>query len=469
MPLLPRRQQSESDLEPEPKRHKIDESARESRSQRPVEFWDNLSKIWLTKKALQELDRRNTELSRCPFDTHLFRPVTGQCYAQLKRKQITQYAADFLSSCSPDCLKQIKQFSRHGGPDLSDLRSFPENKGHFEMPKRPSADAGSSYNTQTKRTSRGSGSYSRCFEQHLIDHGVYPAGYRYPDGQRPEKPRNWKEINLMLTRSRASLSPSEFNDEIYEEFREGDMNATSETITTDVIPFIEGKISNRRTLAGGIPFGNLQPLTDHSIPEAKPDRFYGAQPEQLSRAIRDDLGKLIIPSTQDSRPMLPNFFFEAKSSDGSAAVGKRQACYYGALGSRAMQSLQSYGRHPVYDCNAYTITATYYDGTLKLYTVHATAPRAKDDRPEYIMTQLNTWGMTGNIETFRQGASAYRNACDWAKEQRDSFIKDANNRFEETQIRRSTVELETTSELTAPSDNSDTAVPEEVEFHGVAQ
>ena len=49
------------------------------------------------------------------------------------------------------------------------------------------------------------------------------------------------------------------------------------------------------------------------------------------------------------------------------------------------------------------------------------------------MDQLNTWGMTGNIETFRQGATAYRNARDWAKEQRDEAIRRANARVGEYQ------------------------------------
>src|SRR5271156_6090562 len=41
--------------------------------------------------------------------------------------------------------------------------------------------------------------------------------------------------------------------------------------------------------------------------------------------------------------------------------------------------------------------------------------------------------MTGNIETFRQGATAYRNARDWAKEQRDEAIRRANERAGECQ------------------------------------
>lgn len=63
-----------------------------------------------------------------------------------------------------------------------------------------------------------------------------------------------------------------------------------------------------------------------------------------------------------------------------------------------------------------------YDGTLKLYTSHLTRPASPNGRPKYYMIQVNTWGMTGNLDTFRQGATAYRNARDWAKEQRDEAL-----------------------------------------------
>lgn len=44
------------------------------------------------------------------------------------------------------------------------------------------------------------------------------------------------------------------------------------------------------------------------------------------------------------------------------------------------------------------------------------------------MTQINGWMLTGNVDTFRQGATAFRNARDWAKEQRDQFVVAANAR-----------------------------------------
>ena len=42
------------------------------------------------------------------------------------------------------------------------------------------------------------------------------------------------------------------------------------------------------------------------------------------------------------------------------------------------------------------------------------------------MTQLRGWKMTDTTDTFRQGASALRNARDWAKEKRGELIIAAN-------------------------------------------
>jgi hypothetical protein len=67
----------------------------------------------------------------------------------------------------------------------------------------------------------------------------------------------------------------------------------------------------------------------------------------------------------------------------------------------------------VFDNNAYTVTSIYHGGQLKMYTSHPAQPTSP-----------------GNIETFRQGATYYRNARDWTKEQRDEVIRLANERSE---------------------------------------
>ena len=94
-----------------------------------------------------------------------------------------------------------------------------------------------------------------------------------------------------------------------------------------------------------------------------------------------------------------------------------------------MHNLCLYGQHkPLYGNNAHTITSIYHGGQLKIYTSHAAQPNSTGSRPEYFMTQLDTWGMTGNAETFRQGATALRNAKNMAKDWRDEAINRANKK-----------------------------------------
>ncbi|EDN03890.1 predicted protein [Histoplasma mississippiense (nom. inval.)] len=424
-------------------------------------YWDNLSKVWLTKSAIKELDRRNSPQG--PL-RKLHRPITRQ-FTELKHRETFYFAPDILRDCLPGRLKEIERFSRLGGPDLSDLRNYPvpqpmssRSSSHRRKRRAESPPSSTTANTKTTTKTSSTSAYSRNFQQNLIDHRVYPPEYRYPDGEKPLKPNNWMEINEMLARSRASLSPSKFSEKRFEDFREADAYASKEKpVTVSVVPILDGDISDLKCVGRDYPFGNLAPLTDGTLASARPDHFYGARPEQLNRQIRKELSSQIVPSTQDDLPIAPNFFLEAKGPDGSLAVATRQACYDGALGARGMHSLRSYEEdESTYDNNAYTLTSTYHGGQLKLYTTHLTKPSGPDYRPEYIMTQLNTWGMTGNLETFRQGASAYRNARDWAKEKRAGVIGAANERFSETESQcHSASQHQTNSDIAATLDDSD--------------
>ena len=450
------------------KRQRLNHPTTESQ---PPAFWDNLSKIWLTKRALRELNRRNIQpVSSQPRSQHrrARRPVTRNFLAELKRnRRVIQSAPDYLHHCEPRTLKDIKQFARNGGPDLSDLKgvsitrypptSIETDALQLSEPVDPlshtmnssqsssrgrkrslasTVDTRPTTDTTNTKTTESSGPYSRNFQQKLIDDGVYPDEYEYPDGRVPPEPDNLEEINGILTQPRPSLSPSQFSNEKFKEFKRTDAHVSKENkATKTVIPIIEGKIKDGKCVEGDVLFTNLTPLTNDVLTAAKPDLYYGARPEQLKRRVRDELSGHIIPSTQDDLPIAPNFFLEAKGSDGSLAVAGRQACYDGALGARGMYSLMSYGQDdPTYDNNTYTITSIYHGGTLKMYTSHPSQSTGPEGRPEYCMTQLNTWGMTGNAEAFRQGATAYRNARDWTKEQRDEAIKRANKRANDSQV-----------------------------------
>ncbi|KAF1993298.1 hypothetical protein P154DRAFT_527867 [Amniculicola lignicola CBS 123094] len=417
-----------------------------SESQPPAAFWDNLSKIWLTKRALRELDRRNTQAASNPPDSpyrQARRPVTQNFLTELKRsRQTTQYTADYLRCCEPKILKNIKLFARHGGPDLSDLRNFPEpthspdrtmssSLSSSQSRKRGSATTLSTKPTTNTTRTKSTGVYDRDFQQHIIDYDVYPHGYRHPDGSAPAKPNNHGEVNQIFAQPRPSLSPSVFNDEEFEKFVQADADASKEKqVSESVIPIIEGKIRDTKCRSGGIPFTNLDPLTDSKLKfkPCNPDVYYGARPEQLSRKVREELGGRIIPSTQHDLPIAPNFFLAAKGPDGSLAVAGRQACYDGALGARAMHSLQSYGQEePVYD-KASTITSIYHGGTLKMYTSHVAQPKNPGGRPQYHMTQLRSFALTDTRDTCVAGLQAYRNGREWAEEQRNEAIRQANER-----------------------------------------
>ena len=292
-----------------------------------------------------------------------------------------------------------------------------------------SRSRGTKHTTNTTST-RSTRPYDRAFQQNLTDGGIYPHGYRYPDGRIPPKPENWSEIQERLAHPRTSLSPSQFPDEAYKEFMQADADAFKEKqVTSLVIPIIEGKIQDSRCVAGGIPFNNLAHLTNGTLVPGNPDLFHGARPEQLDRQVRDELDELVIPLKQRDLLILPNFALAAKGPDGSLAVAGRQACYNGALGARAMHALLEYAEDEETQYgNAYAITSIYHGGTLRMYTSHRGPLKNLKDRTEYFMTQIGAFAMTHNSDTFRQGATALRNAADWAKEKRDGAISKANSK-----------------------------------------
>lgn len=92
----------------------------------PAAFWDNLSKIWLTRRALRELKRRQTHsTSSKPYPRYrgVRRPSTRNFLAQLRRNRpAPDSALSFLRHCEASTLKDIQLFAKRGGPDLSDLR-----------------------------------------------------------------------------------------------------------------------------------------------------------------------------------------------------------------------------------------------------------------------------------------------------------------------------------------------------------
>ena len=455
-------QQNET-LQPQSKRRRL--GYHSSRSSPPAAFWDSLSKIWLTKGALRELDKRNTQSvsNLPPLYQQGHRPVTRRFVAKIKP---IQSAYDFLHNCIPRTLKDTKRFARHGGPDLSDLRvvcivrnpisgaraddtlQYPESIHPFDrtmgsrLPSSRHQKQGpistlrsrpTTTNTTVPKETTSSRPKDLNYQQKLIDSNVLPHGYQYPDGHKPPLPQNWDEINRRLAQRRPSLSPSAFLEEKFQAFVEKNNCAFNEDAVKDSeLPAMLEAMGASDGAFKNILFTNIDPITDN-IAYAKPDYYYGAQPEQIHQDVRDQLSKNIVPSKHSHLPTVPNFFLEAKGPDGSLPEARRQALHDGAIGARAMQSIQSYGKsEPVYDNNAYTISSTYQNGLLQIYSHYTSQPHGHRKRPEYYMHRLGAYAMMNSIETFLDGAKAFKNARDLTTEHRNAAIVRANEILAQT-------------------------------------
>lgn len=267
--------------------------------------------------------------------------------------------------------------------------------------------------------------YDDNFDQHMIDHNIYPDEYSHGDNRPAQEPGNSHDIQASMALPRASLSPSHFSDSHFRDFKRKNKTPSEGTMMQLVIPIIAGTadIPNE----GHLPFTNLDSMTGGATVKAVPDYFDGAHPGDLDGEVRRMLSTTIVPTKHPHVPIAQNFFLEAKAPTGGAHVALRQALHDGACGARAMHDLQNFGEEePVYDGNTYTYSSTYHDGILRFFQHHITAPITPGGRPEYHMTRLDGFDLTSKRKTCVEGIAAFRNLRDHAKRDRDHFIERAN-------------------------------------------
>jgi hypothetical protein len=282
----------------------------------------------------------------------------------------------------------------------------------------------SSSTAQHKKTP----AWDKNFEQNIINENIFPEGYEYPNDQLTPEPDNEEEVQEMLARSRPSLSLSRFTDLDFRKFKRDNSRIYESTLMGTVFPTIRGEHTEIPHELNA-PFKGLANITNNITTTVQPDFYDGANPGNIDKQVRDKLGPFIIPTVHPRAPVVPNFFLEAKPPSGGVDVAKLQATLDGALGARAMHKLQSYGeKEPIYDNNAYTITSTYHDGTLKIYTTHITPPAGPGQLPEYHMTQQRSFAITDTPNTCRQGLAAFRNSREWSRKKRDQLISAANEK-----------------------------------------
>jgi hypothetical protein len=192
--------------------------------------------------------------------------------------------------------------------------------------------------------------------------------------------------------------------------------------------------------SGGVPFDNLNPITDCAAVHARPHFYDGAPLSDIVQGVSEDLGTLIIPFSDDTLPAAPNFFLEINAPDEPSDVARRRAGLDGAIGARAMHALQNYSLgngEPAFDGVAYTYSSTYDmdRGLLQIFAHHVAAPTSLSwGRPEYHMTNVGSFRMMNCREELFLGGNAFRNAMDQAREHRDRGIQAANARARQRKI-----------------------------------
>ncbi|GAB1729059.1 hypothetical protein NU195Hw_Modified_127t2 [Hortaea werneckii] len=184
------------------------------------ETWDGLSTTPLTAKALREFDRRSRQLER--ENAARRELLLRQDYGLRPRRAVTNESehvdsADrFLQQCSSQSLSRVKKFATHGGPDLRHLRgcqcppvagkkiieATSSSLGSLKR-KQGSKSAKNSVTTTSTTTTTTTTTKSQrvnwaAFKQNLIEHGIYPLGYRCPGGRTLTSPQNLDAITKVL-------------------------------------------------------------------------------------------------------------------------------------------------------------------------------------------------------------------------------------------------------------------------------
>ncbi|KAK0617801.1 hypothetical protein B0T17DRAFT_600818 [Bombardia bombarda] len=359
-------------------------------------FWDGLSKIDISCRALRELDRRNN----------------------LKLPQSILEPA-----VKPDT---VIRFARLGGPDLSHLRSYSQSRSPTMAARlrRQTLSVDPTPNASPKSKFRKSTWNDANFERHLVEHNVFFTGGPVPTAHDRER----------LTRRRESLSELNYPESAFKDFDDANNDAFKNVdVLHKVVPIIEGPNRLRFYNMINVEFTDMQPITGDKTVTPQPHFCDGARYRDLDARIRQDLSKLVIPlkSGADRRPVVPNFFLTVMGQDGAQRVGKRQAALAGAYGARAIHSLRAWMGHggdELWDRKAYCYSATYHpdDHTLKLFQ-HFVLAQEADNKPEYHMALLKTYELLTHSD-FIEGVTAFRNAREIAKQLRDEVIQAANSR-----------------------------------------
>ncbi|VUC33766.1 unnamed protein product [Clonostachys rosea] len=380
--------------------------------------------------------------------------VLEQRNSEYKKNRVRRKASHKLADVSvftEEERPKLLRFARAGGPDLTDLRGYrieTEESSYYLDSDYDYEESTSGMAIPEKPRGRGSGASKPDFLRKCIRHKIYPRAYRTPKRPFAPKPRNIDSIREALRPT--PDDPLPVGDAEFERFENDAVHATSEaSVMMDVLaPLMTCReIKNMKN----IPFLNLDSMTDGELYVPQPDFCDGAWPETVDDKVRDELERVIVPSSDAENLLATNFFLQVKGPKGTFDVAQKQVTLDGAYGSRMMHALQNFGKEtPEYDENAYTFSATYIEGYLSLFAHHVAAPTIHTKgHPGYHITLLRGFVLHDQT-SFADGVYALRSLRLLARKYRDEFIETANERAD--RMSRLQEEREATAEPAVEGD-----------------
>lgn len=257
---------------------------------------------------------------------------------------------------------------------------------------------------------------SKAFAQCLRDHGILIGSDRICS--------NSKDLQRVL---RPTTLPSHIKLPSQYDFKQfKDTSQLNEShIKRTLLPILIGGDRERFENPPEFHYTNFETMTEGQTSKPVPDYFEGSSPNHLTRQLKEDLGGILIPSKNAACPVVPNFFVEFKSSNGSTEVGKLQLAHTGAHGARAMHALQRFGKASP-DGKCHTLSWLYHDGTLRLYGHFVLYSEDGQSGPLYHMEQIDGWHMWASFHEFCRAVFAFRESQGIARRDREGSIRVAN-------------------------------------------
>jgi hypothetical protein len=424
-------------------------------------WYDLLSKVYLTKDALRELARRNAELERQTHEAGAHDPPSPA------------YSSGLLSPLSsqqsqPEAeidWKDLTRFARHGGPDLSDLRNVCHSllqefamltcqctapmppkatrgrkKGEREKmgpsapriqprkrgrPSKDRSEAADEDEPSTKKT-ESTGPFDDNFCAFLTTIGVFDATHTDP------KAADVDEISDRLDLSRQDVTVTDDTVLRLRAVMHG--SSHKKTVCQEVLVTLLGELPLDKLdeRGGHVNFSELQPLSPvaefgPSLPLAfpQPDYYHGAKSVEVHSYLKEHLAAFIMPTADQSLPVAPNLFVVFQGPEGCTQVAECQARHYGAFGARGIHKLETFRRPLAFDKKIKAITITVVGSSVGIFGTYIIPATSPNQPLSYHNVLLDDHSLCGQRRSCEKGIVAIRNAMDIARTIRVAAIERA--------------------------------------------